>query len=40
MFYKITNKESELYKKLHELRTNERKIDKEKILPNMKGDEK
>lgn len=29
MFYKITNKESELYKKLHELRTNERKIDKE-----------
>ena len=29
MFYKITDKESELYKKLHELRTNERKIDKE-----------
>lgn len=29
MFYKITNKESELYKKLHELRTDERKFDEE-----------
>ena len=29
MFYKITDKESGLYKKLHELRSNELKIDKE-----------
>ena len=29
MFYKITNKESELYKKLHELRIKEKEIDKE-----------
>ena len=29
MFYKITNKESELYKKLHELRSKELKIEKE-----------
>ena len=28
MFYKIRNKESELYKKLHELRTKEKEIDK------------
>lgn len=29
MFYKITDKESELYKKLHELRSKELKIEKE-----------
>ena len=29
MFYKINNKESELYKKLHELRSKELKIEKE-----------
>ena len=29
MFYKITDQESELYKKLHELRSNELKIEKE-----------
>ena len=31
MYYKITNKDSEIYKKFHELRTHELELDKENI---------
>lgn len=31
MYYKITNKDCEVYKKLHDLRTQEKKIEKENI---------